>query len=146
MVISGTPDTLEKDNEILRVKKGQFKAKCGGFAGGGKVKLSCRTKTTGAAELQRRFRSQHRQVDLAQARPPPGRERHSEACHGTSWVGALPYFEPKSFLNLWQAEVSRSSLLSAPVTCTRCRGLSPARQYIHPTPQGLSPLPLMPSK
>lgn len=60
MVVARTSQTLEEDNEMLRVINHQFKAKYENnrafFGGrGGKVKLKFRTKTTRAVELQRRF-------------------------------------------------------------------------------------------
>lgn len=61
-LLLGTPETLEKDNEKTVINH-QFEAKYERASlGDGKVKLRVKTKTTRAAELQRRFSSQHRQV------------------------------------------------------------------------------------
>lgn len=50
---------------------------------------------------------------------------------------------PRFSWTLWPAEVPDSSGWAPTITCTRCRGLSSVKQYIHPTPQDLPPLSFM---
>lgn len=114
----------------------QFKAKYENdraSLGEGKVTLSFRAKTTRAAELQRRFSSQHRQVEQPRLWCWLGKR-------GTlGWCTDI--CSPSFPQTLWPANMPSSSLWSVPHLLHICRGLSPGRQYIHPIPGPVSTFP-----